>query len=117
MSDPALYDTVVGLRSRVERLERQMEGVLTALNPDGARSQTASIDPDTGEVIGKDSGLVPRGKYAGRKHEDVVKLDPHHVVWLSDNAKAMGLGYTYEHTDAARELAKTTPEKRGYTRR
>ncbi len=118
MSDPSMEDKVIGLRSRVERLERQMEGVLLALDPANHSPRNASIDPDTGEVVEQEPGLVPRGKYAGRKHEDVVKADPHHVVWLFNNGKEAGLGYKLTHVEAATELAKTTPEqKRGYTRR
>lgn len=109
---------MMSIEQRVERLERQMAGVLLALDPANHSPRNASIDPDTGEVVEQEPGLVPRGKYAGRKHEDVVKADPHHVVWLADNNKAYGLGYLDEHIEEARQLAKTTPEqKRGYTRR
>lgn len=47
-------------------------------------------------------GLVPRGKYAGRNHADVVQLDPSHVVWLADNGHAAGFGYTAEQIAEAR---------------
>ena len=109
---------MMSIEQRVERLERQMEGVLLALDPANHSPRNASIDPDTGEVTEQSPDLVPRGKYAGRKHGAVVVSDPHHVVWLADNNKAYGLGYLDEHIEEARQLAKTTPEqKRGYTRR
>ena len=105
------------LEDRVAILERQVLALFAALDPANNRP-TANIDPKTGDIKEPEPGLVPRGKYAGRKHGDVVTADPHHVVWLADNNKAYGLGYLDEHIEEARQLAKTTPEqKRGYTRR
>ena len=106
---------MMSIEQRVAMLERQMAGVLLALDPANARP-TTNIDPETGEIKEPEPGLVPRGKYAGRKCEMIVRIDPHHVVWLADNAKAFGLGYTQEDIDKARELVKTVPDphkKRG----
>lgn len=80
--------------------------------------QSTQDDPsvaDTGkpwEDTPLPSGLVPRGKYAGKSHDQVVQLDPQHVVWLFDNGKEAGLGYTAAQVAEARELLKTRPAPR-----
>ena len=107
--------TYIVLEQRIAVLERQVQALFAALDPANARP-TTNIDPETGEIAEPISGTVPRGKYAGRKCEMIVRIDPHHVVWLADNAKAFGLGYTHEDIDKARELVKTVPDphkKRG----
>lgn len=103
------------LEQRITVLERQVQSLFAALDPSNSPpTRSASIDPDTGEVMEPAPGIVPRGKYTGRKHADVVKADPHHVVWLADNIKAYGLGYGDADIQVARKLAETTPQqKRG----
>lgn len=58
------------------------------------------------------SRAIPRGKYIGRLHADIVREDPHHVRWLGDNGHARGLGYTEAQVEEARKLAAGRPDPR-----
>lgn len=47
-------------------------------------------------------GTIPRGKYRGRDHAEIVKLDPQHVMWMNEQGFAKSFGYTDAHIEDAR---------------
>lgn len=47
-------------------------------------------------------GTIPRGKYRGRLHADIVKADPQHILWVAEQGFASGLGYTPEQIEDAK---------------
>lgn len=54
-------------------------------------------------------GTCVKGKYKGKKLEDVVASDPEYVVWLADNGYAQGIGFDDPHIIKARQLATMAP--------
>jgi hypothetical protein len=79
------------LEDRVAMLERQMEILVAHMNAKAVSEPPADDTP-----------TVPRGKYAGKKHADVVRINPQHICWLADNGLAYNLGYTDAHIAEAR---------------
>lgn len=102
-----LADTVSKLEARLSFFERDHAMQTGSADEDGELHipREASVQPAT----------VPRGKYMGRLHADVVQLDPQHIVWLTSNGLAAGLGYTEDDIAAAQELAQRVPAGRGRT--
>ena len=55
-------------------------------------------------------GCCKKGKYAGRKLDDVVQKDPDYVDWLERNNFALGIGFTAQHVEDARAILKDSHE-------
>lgn len=47
-------------------------------------------------------GTIPRGKYRGRLHADIVKADPQHVHWMAEQGFAASFGYTEQQIEDAK---------------
>lgn len=96
---------------RLEALETKMQSFERRLDMRAGKETT--YDPptsDEGYTPAATEGTIPRGKYRGSLHDDVVRADPHHVCWLFANGHAAGLGYTDEHRVQAEANSKTTAD-------
>ncbi len=96
-------DAITDLLRRVAILEKQV-AELQGPHPGSERR--------TSEAEASYAGLIPRGKYQGRHHDDVVRNDPWYVQWLASEDKAYGLGFTDEHIKLAQGDPRPNPVRR-----
>lgn len=94
---------IEALVKRVDILEKQ---VAELQNPPIASERRVS------EAEASYAGLIPRGKYQGRHHDDIVHNDPWYVQWLVKENKAAGLGFTEEQCQAACDDPRPDPRQR-----
>ena len=97
-------ERITELETSVARLKKQMEGVLTALDPSNGPS--FKENSSTGDLYSDqlpDNSIIPRGQYKGKTHKEVIALDPWHILWLDEKCFASGLNYTFADIEEARE--------------
>ena len=99
MSSFATFDYVAGLVKRIEILEKQV-------------AELQGPPPGKSPAEHSYEGKIPRGKYVGATHDEVVHKDPWYVQWLADENKAYGLGFTDEHIQLARDDPRPNPVRR-----
>lgn len=47
---------------------------------------------------------IPRGKYQGKRHHEIVKKDPSYVCWLAEGNLAASFGFTDGEVAEAKRL-------------
>ena len=94
---------VTALQVQVESLTRRMdlrEGTKTA---EEVRTEKPATDYE---------GNIPRGKYAGKSHQEIVEADPWYVQWLASENKAYGFGFMDCHIEEAQNDPRPDPKAR-----
>lgn len=73
-----------------------------------ALERRAAIAVVTPSVVPE--GCCKKGKYAGKKLDDVVQKYSEYVDWLERNNFATGIGFTAQHVEDARAILKDSHE-------
>lgn len=97
------------LEEKIAVLQKQMQGVLLALDPmQGTRDVRDLLEDDEQAV----ANHFTSGKHSGKTHEWVLANDPAWIIWCYDNGKRIVDGYTPEEIQQARAAAAKLPQIR-----